>query len=247
MSGWAWFAVGLLPVLDLVQGGQQLSSDRYAYLPAVGIFLAAAWALAWLGRRRWAPPRTAAVLGLLLVAVLTWRASVQLPHWRDNEAAYARALAVTVDNHRAHLNLATHLDETGRTGEALQHARRAVAIRESATGYYNLGNILLRLQRPDQARRAYGDALRLDPDLAEAHSNLGLIAANEQRYPAAEDHFRRALAVDPDLTVARYNLAQLLAVLGRRDEAVAELRSVLDRAPGHEGARSLLDSLLTSR
>jgi tetratricopeptide (TPR) repeat protein len=247
MSGWTWFTVGLIPVLDLVQGGQQLSSDRYAYLPAVGIFLVTAWALEWTGRRRGVPRHSAAVLGVVLVGVLTWRAGAQLPHWHDNEAAYERVLAVTQDNHRAHLNLATHLDETGRTAEALRHARRAVAIRESATGYYNLGNILLRLDHAEQARRAYEDAVRLDPGLAEAHSNLGLIAANDRDFEAAESHFRRAIALDPGLVVARYNLAQVLALLGRPEEARAELRTVLERDPGHAGARSLLADLETSR
>lgn len=239
MTGWAWFLLGLVPVLDLVQGGQQLLSDRYVYLPAIGIFMILAWALEWLARRAWMPPRVPMGAAILLVAVFAVVSAGLLPFWFDNETVFNRALAVTRDNHRAHLSLANHFDEAGRQGDALQHARRAVTIKESATGYYNLGNILLRLDRARQARQAYEDALRLDPSLSRAHSNLGMIAGNDGRPVAAEEHFRRALAIEPGLVVARYNLAQLLAALDRREEALVELRTVLSQDPTHAGALAL--------
>ena len=139
------------------------------------------------------------------------------------------------------------LDTKAVRSTAVLGVKVAVAIKESSRGYYNLGNILLRLDRPDQARRAYEDALRLDPGLAAAHSNLGLIAGNDGRPVAAEDYFRRALEVDPDLVVARYNLAQLLVALGREVEAVPELRAVLDLDPSHAGALTLMTRLQTQR
>jgi Flp pilus assembly protein TadD len=247
MTGWAWFLLGLVPVLDLVQGGQQLLSDRYVYLPAIGITLILAWTLEWLARRTWMPPRVPVGAGVVLVAVLAVVSAGQLPSWQSNVTAYDRALAVTRDNYRVHLSLANHYDETGQPGEALQHARRAVAIKESATGFYNLGNILFRLDRTHQARQAFEDAVRLDPTLARAHSNLGMIAGNEGRPVAAEEHFRRALEIDPGLVVARYNLAQLLAMLDRREEARLELRTVLSLDPDHAGARSLAAHLANDK
>lgn len=44
----------------------------------------------------------------------------------------------------------------------------------------------------------------------------------------AVEHLRRALTYDPDSTIGRYFLAEALLRLGRRDEARAELRRVLD-------------------
>ena len=139
MTGWAWFLLGLLPVLDLVQGGQQLLSDRYAYLPNVGIFLVLSWALEWFARRAWMPPRIPVGIGVVVVAVFAVVSAGQLPTWQNNETAYGRALDVTRDNHRVHLSLANHYDAIGRPGDALRHARHP------------------RRERRDAVRRRAGD------------------------------------------------------------------------------------------
>jgi len=102
---------------------------------------------------------------------------------------------------------------------------------------------LLRLQRPDEAADAYRGALKLRPDLAEAHSNLGLIAGNAGDLEEAERRFRRALALDPDLLAARFNLAQLLGATGRGAEARREIEAILARDPGHQGALQLRATL----
>src|SRR6185437_4535258 len=42
-TGWFWYVGMLVPVIGLVQVGMQSMADRYAYLPAVGIFIAVVW------------------------------------------------------------------------------------------------------------------------------------------------------------------------------------------------------------
>ncbi|MCX6890223.1 MAG: hypothetical protein NTX51_01675, partial [Verrucomicrobia bacterium] len=62
--GWAWYVGTLVPVIGLVQVGNQSMADRYTYLPAIGLFIIAAWGAtdliaAWPKRRsgRDASPR----------------------------------------------------------------------------------------------------------------------------------------------------------------------------------------------
>ena len=43
LVGWLWYLVMLVPVIGLVQAGDQALADRYAYLPLVGISLCVAW------------------------------------------------------------------------------------------------------------------------------------------------------------------------------------------------------------
>ena len=47
----------LLPVIGIVQVGEQAMADRYTYLPLIGPALAAAWTAAALCRARAAPRR----------------------------------------------------------------------------------------------------------------------------------------------------------------------------------------------
>src|SRR6185436_17116016 len=69
--GWSWYLVTLLPVIGIVQVGTQAMADRYMYVPAIGLFLAAAWGAAALASSRKAARMLAAatVAALLVLAV----------------------------------------------------------------------------------------------------------------------------------------------------------------------------------
>jgi hypothetical protein len=43
--GWLWFLGTLIPVIGVVQVGQQAMADRYAYVPLIGIFIIVAWGI----------------------------------------------------------------------------------------------------------------------------------------------------------------------------------------------------------
>jgi hypothetical protein len=57
--GWLWFLGTLVPVIGLVQVGEQARADRYTYVPLIGLSIAVAFGLAdLLGRRLPARPRS---------------------------------------------------------------------------------------------------------------------------------------------------------------------------------------------
>jgi len=43
--GWLWYLGTLVPVIGIVQVGNQAMADRYAYLPLIGLFIMAAWGI----------------------------------------------------------------------------------------------------------------------------------------------------------------------------------------------------------
>ena len=46
--GWFWFLGTLVPMIGIITVGEQTMADRYAYLPFIGLFVAAVWTLnAW--------------------------------------------------------------------------------------------------------------------------------------------------------------------------------------------------------
>ena len=44
--GWFWYVGTLVPVIGLVQVGEQAMADRYTYIPYIGLFVAIVWAAA---------------------------------------------------------------------------------------------------------------------------------------------------------------------------------------------------------
>lgn len=78
-----------------------------------------------------------------------------------------------------------------------------------------------------QARIALDRALELDPHYAEALNDRALLMMSfERAYVEAEAGFRKAIAIEPGYVDAHCNLALLLAAMGKREEALAELQRV---------------------
>ena len=43
--GWFWYVIALLPVIGMIQVGEQAMADRFTYVPLVGLFVILAWLL----------------------------------------------------------------------------------------------------------------------------------------------------------------------------------------------------------
>lgn len=115
---------------------------------------------------------------------------------------------------------------------AVEAAESAGAAPRVAAAYYAaLGLSFHQAGDLADADRAYQDALRLDPNLAEPHNNLAALNVAWGRVSAAERHYRAALALDPGLMRALGNLVILLRRQGRLAEAEAACLEAVARAP----------------
>ena len=113
----------------------------------------------------------------------------------------------------------------------------------------NLGNALNADGRTREAAARYEEALRLEPDSAEAHYLLGSAClAIPGRLDDAVAHCADALRLSPDYADAHLSLAvALLRVPGRLDEARAHLEACLRIHPEDAQARRILDSVQASK
>gem|GEM_PF-245886 len=83
-----------------------------------------------------------------------------------------------------------------------------------------------------KAKAATDQALKLDPNLAEAYSSLGRIQHwHDWNWDAAEKSFRRALELNPNSVNARQFYSRLLTTLGRYDEALNEMYKAQELDP----------------
>ncbi len=96
---------------------------------------------------------------------------------------------------------------------------------------------------------AAGQALKLDPNNARAHTVLALLQLVDGREAEAIDSANRAVSVQPNNAEAFGNLALVLAHTGRRQEAVIELERAMRLDPAPPPSLQLLAGvvLYTSR
>jgi Flp pilus assembly protein TadD len=67
------------------------------------------------------------------------------------------------------------------------------------------------------------EAIRINPNLAEARYGLGIVLDKQGKSDEAEKEFEEAKRLNPDYADAHYNLGLLLLAIRRKDEAKQEL------------------------
>jgi len=150
-----------------------------------------------------------------------------------------------------HTNLGTEALRAGRHQEALREFDDALKSDESLPEAH-LGRGLVMeyaFGRRDEAEKEYRKAIDLRPGMSEAHNNLGQLLAARGRLEEAVSEFDAALAnmYYREPFAARFNKGRVLNELGRRDEALAELKTCLTLNPRfcpchREAGRILLDA-----
>jgi len=106
-----------------------------------------------------------------------------------------------------------------------------------AAAWNNLGLLLHRMGRLDEAGKAYESALDQDATCCEAVYNLGSLAEDRGDLDDAVRCYRQALDLSPDYADAHFNLAGALARGGRADEAIAHWQRYLELDSGSPWAR----------
>jgi tetratricopeptide (TPR) repeat protein len=236
-AGWLWFLGTLVPVIGLVQVGNQAMADRYAYLPLIGIFWMVVWGAADIAQNRGFHFRMSAGVAALILAVLsllTWR---QIRVWRSSYDLWDHALQVTKDNFMAedYVGTAILLDTYNATGqrysgEALMHFQNAVRINpQDAISHLNLGADLHEHGQLQEAIEQYKTVLELtrDPHLV-IKSLIDLGAAYQQAgdFASARQYYRQVLQMEPRNQAVFLKMGTL-----GMDERIRELKALASAKP----------------
>lgn len=212
--GWFWYVGTLVPVIGLVQVGNQSMADRYTYLPLLGIFIMLAWG-GWDLARSWTAGRW--VAGIVATATVVACAGLthgQLRHWQTSETVFRRCIEVTEDNYLACNNLGSYYLGQNQLEEAEVMFQEALGMRPYyADALLNLGVLYTRQGKIEQATNYLHAAIRIYPKYAESYGKLAYTMTQEGRFEEALAYYRQAIALQPSLSEAHNNLAWLLATL----------------------------------
>jgi tetratricopeptide (TPR) repeat protein len=101
-----------------------------------------------------------------------------------------------------------------------------------APPYTGLADIYQLSDNPRLARESVKKALDLDNELAEAHNSLAELSYRFDRdWAGAAREFKRALELNPNYAPAHHWYSMYLAVVGRRQQALAEAQKAYELDP----------------
>ncbi len=264
VTGWLWYLGIMVPVIGLVQVGDQARADRYAYIPLIGIFVMAVWGVAdWADSKR-IGFRWRVATATIILAVLSLLTARQISYWRSEYDLWAHDLEVVPGSALAISNLGDALNKMGRAEEALPFLEKSVQLLPAdSVRHGNLAVDLVQCNRLQDAIPEYGTAISLTPIPAvQSHYYESLAAVYDalEDYAKVRSNYQQALKVTPERSVdmvqwltqsvaekpsaPRYvELGILLQETGMLSEARAAYEQALKLDPGLTAARDYLRAL----
>jgi tetratricopeptide (TPR) repeat protein len=210
--GWFWYLGTLLPVIGIVPIGEgwpgAIMSDRYAYIPFIGIFIIIAWGLPELiSKWRYKEKVLSISAGIVILTLLitTWE---QVSHWKNSITIFKHTIRVTDKEYPnlaiVHNNLGIAFFDEKKNEEAISSFRTAIRLMPNNTkAHYNLGIALFTERKTEEAISHYQMAIKLKPYFTDAHYNLGIILLQKGEVKEAVHHFRETLRLRPGFVQAR--------------------------------------------
>jgi hypothetical protein len=242
ITGWLWFLGTLVPVIGIIQVGDQGMADRYAYVPLMGIFVIVAFGGAEIVEHLGVPlpgRRALAAAVLITLAVLTFR---QVGYWDTSLDLWTHTLEVTRNNYYAHDVIGDLLTNDQ---EVLQHYQAAVKIApRDIRSRLSLAEYFQDHEQFKEAIQNYADIVHTTlPDqhlrgkIAFAYVNLCIIFGELGDSGRSHEAFERAKRNDAQaVETTIHNMKQVIA-LRPSDRAFLGLGLLLEQAGQPADAR----------
>lgn len=206
--GWLWYVITIVPVIGIIQAGEQAMADRFHYLPSIGISIMLAWGVPEL-LKRWKYRKeilfTSSALIILCFSMITW---TQVGYWQNSITLFNHALKVTHHNWRAFNNLAHAYNNLGNYKQAIEGYNRTLEIKpDHVEAYLNRGLAYAHLGDYGQAIEDFNRAIEIKPGHAKAYNNCGNAYVALGNYKQAMVSYGRAIEIDPGYAEAYNNRA----------------------------------------
>jgi len=235
LTGWLIFFLMVLPTMQALQFSDVIASDKFVYLPSLGILLILACFLSWL----WAKSGLRAVLIIVVLVLAVAEAGAtrkQIGHWQDTISLYAHMVDVEPDAISPRNNLGVAYAEANdipRAMEQFEIALRMDSNDEQAT--FNVARVREEHGRIDEALIGYRSVLERWPNnitsACSAYSAIGRILKIKGDFEGAIATYREGIKFRFDNGELHSGLASTLFEMGRLEEAIPEYRTAIQFVP----------------
>jgi len=234
----AIFYVGLSPTMGFVGYSWVAASDKYAYLPVVGLLLLLGWLLGLLvggpakARPAWRLP--AVIAGVMFVAVLLAIGTRRyIAEWQTGERHEFYMYRLAPDSPFTNYGCGRIYQGKGELDKALQYYNRAIELKpDDKPSIYNRAVLYGDLKMFDLALQDYTRAIELRPNFVQAYCNRGAIFSKLRDYDRAIIDCNKAIELQPGFTNAYSNRGNVYKELQDYECAIRDFNRAIELNPG---------------
>jgi tetratricopeptide (TPR) repeat protein len=234
LTGWLIFFIAALPTMQIIGFSNVIASDKFAYIPSIGLLLVLTAFLCRLCSRGKVFLRCLLVLVIVLISAGAEATATRayIPHWRSTLTLCDYMLRQTPGEPQV-LNLrGGAFQKEGNLDEAVHNYVAALEKRPYFVDARNNLALTLKLQgRVNEAIDQYRISLQFEPNNGEVHYNLGNALQTLGKFDEAISHYKQALKIKRGHVQTQLNLANALAAQGKYDEALGYYHKIVNIRP----------------
>lgn len=221
-----------------------LASDRYLYLPSLGLLLLITLLLQNLSGRWSLPKQVIAGMSGCIVALLCLLSIRQTMYWKTADTLFTHALAVTPRSIAARVALAQTKLDSDDPLQAFAILKEGLKQKDDVRLHLMAGTIYARVGQVSDALAEFRKVTVRSPENADAWFSIGSIMEQTGDSADALDNYRTAVTLDPSDVPALVGIGRILAAKDDLTGAEQAFRSALAWNPNsmeaHRGLATVL-------
>ncbi len=223
-------------LLNFAKGEMDLyfASDRYAYVPQIGLLILLLSIFLFIGDRckKFVQDRMIDRMGiavgivlLCILGTLSYRLSLV---WKNTDSLFQNVITQYPDaSYVAYNNLCNAKRLMNDLDAAIENCKRSLAVRLHPKTYSNLGAIYRKQKNFPAAVDVYQKAIALDAESPYPHFGIGIVYAEQGQFDQAEAEYRKAVSLKPNYADVYINLGALFAAEGKYADAATNYEKAL--------------------
>lgn len=252
--GLAWFFVFILPTVfniqtDVHASGVTFASDRYLYLPMIGLLIALV-GLTFMIRSlldasiaRW----SAMIAMLIALVIFVPMTRAQVATWNDAQTLFSHAIIVSPASVQARISLAETLKKQNNLQDAFAVLKDGLAYGDDTRLHLEAGVLYAAADDVTHAVEEFSTVRSMDAHSAAAYDGLAALQAHAGNIDQAKLFYEKAIQLEPADIGARIALAALLHQSGDASGARHQLDAALKNDPSSVDALNAMAILLISQ
>lgn len=220
--GFFFYIINLLPVIGILQVGEQGSADRYMYIPMVGLLLFFVFFVyEYFPKLKFVNEKMILSFFLLVFLLFCFKTFNQTKVWLNSENLFKNMVLESPNPSQGYINIGLEYKKKGDYETAIKYYKMAIeADPDKAGAYNNLGSALYQLKDLEGANEAFKKACELNPYHSVMVYNLALSYELLGKYDEAEKNYLKALKLNKKAPAPRKNLINIYLRQKRIDESL---------------------------
>jgi protein O-mannosyl-transferase len=226
LFGLLLYGFALLPAIQIIPAGISMVSERYSYIPYIGLFYIIGIAFNGLAEKRFGCNNerlysVCKIIMLISIGLFTIMSIRQNSLWKNGITLFTQVIQRYPEQSYGYVGRGVaRMNEKDIRG-ALEDYSYAIKYDErNAQAYNNRSAAYNMLQEYKLSSKDCTEAIGIKADLADAYNNCGVALLGQEKFEDSLSYFEKAVEKNPKHYIALNNIVKAKCMLMKCDEAV---------------------------